>query len=96
MLNEAKTETIVFCASCCKDPPTVGTINVYGCDTTAQSIVRDIDAFVGNTLCVNTSRSHVSGSVFPSAQDRKNSKMLNDPCVPDDRTRACYIQTGLT
>ena len=28
-------------------------------------------------------------------QDRNKSKMLNDPCVQDDRTSACYIQTGL-
>ena len=36
---------------------------------------------------VDTSCSHVSGSVFPTAQDRKNSKILNDPCVQDDHTR---------
>ena len=46
-------------------------------------------------MYVDTSRSHVSGGVFPTAQDRKKSKMLNDPYVQDDRTRACYVQTGL-
>ena len=46
-------------------------------------------------MYVDTSRSHVSGGVFPTAQERKNSKMLNDPCVQDDRTCAGYIQTGL-
>ena len=44
---------------------------------------------------VDTSRSHVSGGVFSTAQDRINSKILTDLCVQDDRTRACYIQTGL-
>ena len=37
-------------------------------------------------MYVDTSRSHVSGGVFPTAQDRKKSKMLNDPYVQDDRT----------
>ncbi|KAI0218972.1 hypothetical protein LSAT2_029389 [Lamellibrachia satsuma] len=39
-------------------------------------------------------RSHVSGGggVFPTAQDRKISKMINDPCQQDYCTRTCYIQ----
>ena len=46
-------------------------------------------------MCVDTSHSHVSGGVFPTAQDKKKSKMLYDPPVQDDHTRACYFQTGL-
>ena len=54
MPNEAKTEAIVFCAPCCEAPPIVDTINVYGCDTTAQSPIRDIGVFVDNSLCMST------------------------------------------
>ena len=43
---------------------------------------------------VDTCRSHVSG-VFPTTKYRKRSTILNDPRVQDDRTRTCYIQTGL-
>ena len=49
MLNEAKTESIVFCAPCCKAPPIVGTINVCGCDTTAQSF--NIYSHIKNDNC---------------------------------------------
>ncbi|KAI0230181.1 hypothetical protein LSAT2_019438 [Lamellibrachia satsuma] len=31
MLNEAKTAAVVFCAPCCRAPPTVDTINVWWC-----------------------------------------------------------------
>ena len=54
MLNETKTEAIVFCAPNCRVPPTVDTINVCGCDITQQILVRDICVFVDNTLCMST------------------------------------------
>ena len=54
MLNEAKIDAIVFCAPCCKAPPTVHTINVCGCDITPQSFVRDTGVFMDNTLCMST------------------------------------------
>ena len=44
-------------------------------------------------MYVDTSRSHMSGGVFRIAQDRKNSNMLNDPRVPDDRTRVSDDRT---
>ena len=46
-------------------------------------------------MYVDANRSHVSGGVYPTMQDRKNKKMVNDPRLQDDRTHACYIQTGL-
>ena len=69
MLNEAKTEAIVLCASHCKAPPTVDTINVCGRDITPQSFVRDIGVFMDNTLCMSTQVAHVLGGIFPTAQD---------------------------
>ena len=95
MLKEAKTEAVVFYALCCRAPLIVDTINVCGCDTTAQSFVRDIGVFMDNTLCLSTQVARTCRGIFPTTQDRKNSKMLNDPRVQDDRTHACYTQTGL-
>ena len=43
-------------------------------------------------MYADISRSHVSGSILSTAQDRKNSKMLNDPCVQDDRTSAVWTK----
>ena len=54
ILNETKSEAIVFCAAYCKAPPTIDTINVCGCDITPQSLVRDMGGFVDNTLCMST------------------------------------------
>ena len=31
------------------------------------------------------------GGVYPTAQGCKNFKMLNNPCMQDDCTHACYI-----
>ena len=52
MLNEAKSEAIVFCVPYCIAPPTVDTINVCGCDITPQSFVRDV--FMDNTHTCKT------------------------------------------
>ena len=64
ILNEAKTEAIVFCVPYCKAPPTVDTINICGCDITPQSFVRDIGIFMDNTLCMSTQVARTCQGVY--------------------------------
>ena len=50
LLNEAKTETIVFYAPNTKVPPAITRVHVCGCDIAPQATVRDIGVFLDSGL----------------------------------------------